>query len=207
MDFESLMLPLWITPKEAVALNLAQFVALASHSKFLRRNTSLVVPHCMRPWAITVALWVTEFFWSKEFLMISRSSKSERLLRYKNSRCKSMDDRPDKILRNCARCSLASSESMSSSAAGASAGVSAGGAAAASPPSAGAAAASGAGAGAAGSFAFSNADRKSWLQKCWFSLSTMSKATWYAMRRDGWSSFSNKSFKILATSSGLFKMK
>ena len=73
-------------PRDAVALNLAQLDAFASHSRFLpathampsfgpkasrtanssslrlaRRNTSLVVPHCIRPCAITVALWVIEF--------------------------------------------------------------------------------------------------------------------------------------------------
>lgn len=79
-----------IRPNDAVALNLAQLDAFASHSRFLphasqisqiyhkylkmsrsddlrsgRRNTSLVVPHCISPWAITVALWVIEFLDAK----------------------------------------------------------------------------------------------------------------------------------------------
>lgn len=59
-----------------MALNLAQFAAFASHSRFFRRKTSLVVPHCMSPWAITVALCVMEFFVSIEFLMLSSSRRS-----------------------------------------------------------------------------------------------------------------------------------
>lgn len=82
---------LWMTPRLAVAVNFAQFVALASHSKFslqeqnmdhgqlkqvhlsvslsvlsssqhgYLRNWSLVVPVCMKELAITVAVWHTEF--------------------------------------------------------------------------------------------------------------------------------------------------
>mmetsp|Transcript_68783 Transcript_68783/g.199189 ORF Transcript_68783/g.199189 Transcript_68783/m.199189 type:complete len:210 (-) Transcript_68783:833-1462(-) len=180
-DRDSLMWPLWITPRDAVALNFAQLVALASHSKFFRKKTTLVVPHCMSPCAMTVALCVMEFFGSREFLMISKSNRSERLFRCRNSRCKSMDDRPERILRSCPRCSLPSSDSSPNSSASFAAAAStciasaAGGDAAASAaPSAGASAA---GAGAGGSLGFSSGDLRSTLQKCWFSLSTASKAT------------------------------
>ena len=46
---------LCITPKLAVAVNFAQFVARPSHSKLFLRNVSLVVPQCMKAFAITVA--------------------------------------------------------------------------------------------------------------------------------------------------------
>lgn len=38
---------LWMTPRPAVALNLAQFVARDSQSRFSRRKASTVVPECM----------------------------------------------------------------------------------------------------------------------------------------------------------------
>ena len=45
-----------MSPRLAVAENFAQFDALFSHSRFSRRKTSLVVPKCISPLAITVAL-------------------------------------------------------------------------------------------------------------------------------------------------------
>ena len=50
-----------MSPRLAVAENLAQLEALFNQSRFSLRNTSLVVPKCISPLAMTVALWVTEF--------------------------------------------------------------------------------------------------------------------------------------------------
>ena len=50
-----------MTPRPAVAENLAQLVARLSHSKFSRRNASTVVPLCMMALAKIAALWQTEF--------------------------------------------------------------------------------------------------------------------------------------------------
>ena len=47
--------PLWMTPRPAVALNLAQLVALLSHSRFSRRKVSMEVPACIRALARMVA--------------------------------------------------------------------------------------------------------------------------------------------------------
>ena len=52
--------PRCTTPSEAVAVILAQLVARDSQSRFSRRNWSDVVPQCMNPLAITVAVWQTE---------------------------------------------------------------------------------------------------------------------------------------------------
>jgi hypothetical protein len=48
-----------MTPSPAVALNLAQFVALLSHSRFSLRNVSMEVPACIRALARMVAEWAT----------------------------------------------------------------------------------------------------------------------------------------------------
>ena len=50
-----------MSPRLAVAENFAQLEALFSHSRLSRRKTSLVVPKCIRPLDITVALCVMEF--------------------------------------------------------------------------------------------------------------------------------------------------
>ena len=44
-----------MTPKLAVAVNLAQLVALDNHSKLFLKKVSLVVPQCMKAFEITVA--------------------------------------------------------------------------------------------------------------------------------------------------------
>ena len=49
-----------MSPRLAVAVNLAQFAALFNQSRFSLRKTSLVVPKCMRPLQRMVALWVIE---------------------------------------------------------------------------------------------------------------------------------------------------
>ena len=46
----------WMTPRLAVAVNLAQLVAFLSHSRFSRRKVSAVVPQCMNPLATTTPL-------------------------------------------------------------------------------------------------------------------------------------------------------
>ena len=53
------MWPLWITPRPAVALNLAQLTALLSQSRFSRRKVSTVVPACVMAFANTSAPWHT----------------------------------------------------------------------------------------------------------------------------------------------------
>mmetsp|Transcript_104290 Transcript_104290/g.311457 ORF Transcript_104290/g.311457 Transcript_104290/m.311457 type:complete len:218 (-) Transcript_104290:114-767(-) len=217
------MWPLWITPKDAVALNFAQFVALANHSRFFRRKTSLVVPHCIRLWQITVPLCKIEFLESMEFLMISRSRRSDRLLRKRNSRCRSMDVLPERIFRSCSRFSF--SWSLISASAPADASVSTGAAtgsagcagvapgAVASPAAAPApastcmSAASGAGAAAGGSFSLSCGDPRSVLQNRWFSLSTMSKPIWKASRRPSLSPRPKRSFSSCATCPVSLRMK
>lgn len=50
-----------MTPKLAVAVNLAQLVARASQSKLSRKNWSLVVPQCINELQMTVAEWQMEF--------------------------------------------------------------------------------------------------------------------------------------------------
>ena len=52
---------MWITPRLAVAVNLAQLVALANQSKLSLKNWSLVVPQCIKELHITVAVWQIEF--------------------------------------------------------------------------------------------------------------------------------------------------
>ena len=49
-----------MTPKLAVAVNLAQLVALDNHSKLFLKKVSLVVPQCMKAFEITVAEWQIE---------------------------------------------------------------------------------------------------------------------------------------------------
>jgi len=44
-----------MTPKLAVAVNLAQLVALDNHSRLFRRKVSLVVPQCIKAFEMTVA--------------------------------------------------------------------------------------------------------------------------------------------------------
>ena len=48
-----------MTPRPAVALNLAQLVARVSQSMLSRRNTSTVVPACMTALAKMTAEWHT----------------------------------------------------------------------------------------------------------------------------------------------------
>lgn len=50
-----------MTPKPAVAENLAQLVARPSQSRFSRRKASTVVPLCMMAFAKMAAEWHTEF--------------------------------------------------------------------------------------------------------------------------------------------------
>ena len=45
--------PLWMAPRVAVAVNLAQLVARESHSRLSRRKVSEVVPAHMIEWAMT----------------------------------------------------------------------------------------------------------------------------------------------------------
>lgn len=52
--------PLWMTPRPAVAENLAQFVAFPSHSRFSRKNKTDVVPACIEAFCNVNALWNTD---------------------------------------------------------------------------------------------------------------------------------------------------
>ncbi len=61
-----------MTPRPAVALNLAQFVARESHSRFSRRKVSTVVPQYMSALDSSVAEWQTDTRGSKAPLMFFR---------------------------------------------------------------------------------------------------------------------------------------
>lgn len=67
MPFPPPLVTLWMTPRAAVALNLDQLVALESHSRFWRRNSSMVVPACMNALAKVTAEWYMEFLGSNAF--------------------------------------------------------------------------------------------------------------------------------------------
>ena len=56
MEQEAALLTQWTSPRLAVAVNLAQFDAFLSHSRFSLRRVSEVVPKCMRPLDMIVAL-------------------------------------------------------------------------------------------------------------------------------------------------------
>ena len=55
-----MMLTQCTRPRLAVAVNLAQLEAFFSHSRFSLSRVSEVVPKCMRPLAMMVALWQTD---------------------------------------------------------------------------------------------------------------------------------------------------
>ena len=54
-----------MTPRPAVAENLAQLVARDSHSRFSRRKASTVVPLCISAFAKMIALCTTELRFCK----------------------------------------------------------------------------------------------------------------------------------------------
>ena len=66
MFMPSLKWPLWMTPRAAVAENLDQFEASASHSRFSRRNVSDVVPACMNAFCSVSAVWYMDERASRE---------------------------------------------------------------------------------------------------------------------------------------------
>lgn len=68
-----------MTPRLAVAPNLAQFVARANQSRLSRRNVSTVVPESMKALAMTVAVWQTDTRGSKACLMFLSSVRSAAL--------------------------------------------------------------------------------------------------------------------------------
>mmetsp|Transcript_36394 Transcript_36394/g.91902 ORF Transcript_36394/g.91902 Transcript_36394/m.91902 type:complete len:245 (+) Transcript_36394:1333-2067(+) len=78
--------PLWMTPRPAVAENLAQLVARDSQSRLSRRNVSTVVPACMSALARMVAECVTLLRASTAPLMLRRICRSAWLWRYRKSR-------------------------------------------------------------------------------------------------------------------------
>uniref|UniRef100_A0A6B0UUT3 Uncharacterized protein n=1 Tax=Ixodes ricinus TaxID=34613 RepID=A0A6B0UUT3_IXORI len=109
-----------MTPRLAVAVNLAQLVARASHSRLSLRNWSLVVPQCISELAITVAVWHTEFL-TASFVCLS-TSRSVWLLRMRNCRCRPMVTSPLRMVASLD--SWAARPSCSSSCAGAASAVS-----------------------------------------------------------------------------------
>jgi hypothetical protein len=76
-----------MTPRPAVALNLAQLVALLNQSKFSRRKASTVVPECMMAFAKIMAEWHTLFRTSDAALTFFRIWNSTKKLHQKKSVC------------------------------------------------------------------------------------------------------------------------
>jgi hypothetical protein len=66
-----------MTPSPAVALNLAQLVALLSHSRLSLRKVSMEVPACIKALARIVAEWVTDTRASTAPLMFFKICKGD----------------------------------------------------------------------------------------------------------------------------------
>ena len=113
---ESFSCPLWITPKLAIADSLAQFVALPSQSKLSRKKESWVVPVCMKPLAITVAVWQMDTLTAS--LVCFKIWRSDLSFRIRNWRWTKIVVSPDRILVSfstfdcCALCSGARSDKV-----------------------------------------------------------------------------------------------
>ena len=96
-----------------MALNLDQFVALASQSRFSRRNESFVVLAFIMALAKTVAPWQTLFLGSTDALMFFRIWRSVALFLARNCLSSSMGISPDTIWSNRVILSFGSSVTAS----------------------------------------------------------------------------------------------
>ena len=104
--------PRWMTPRPAVAPNLAQLVARDSQSRLLRRKVSAVVPECMMALAKTSAEWHTLLRASTAALAFFSSTRSAWLWECRNSRYSRMGVRPEMMLRSrFSRCTYCTSSS------------------------------------------------------------------------------------------------